>query len=91
MDDAILKFAESMQFKLSTNEHKACSVMNPNNVGRSWRECTKTWLLQRLREEVLELEEALKKGRRNDIKYEAVDVGNFAMMIHDIALNRHNL
>lgn len=88
MEDAITRFALNMQEKLDKNKHKECSEMNPDEMGRRWEHCNFFWLLYRLREETLELEEAL----RNELDYdyekimnEAADVGNFAMMIHDNA------
>ena len=90
MDDAVLKFAQTMQVKLDKNKYKECSTMNPHSEGRKWNHCGFFWLLDRLREETMELEEALRQepNRNYDaIMKEAADVGNFAMMIHDNAEN----
>ena len=85
LDLPIRHFAESMQRKLDMNKHKECPKMNPNNKGRSWEKCSLSWLLYRLRQETLELEEALGNVDVDAIINESADIGNFAMMIHDIA------
>jgi NTP pyrophosphatase (non-canonical NTP hydrolase) len=82
INESIKKFAEAMQAKLNKNEHKKCSVMNNDQKGRQWKHCSYDWLLFRLRQEVMELEEAYMKNHE-DIKEEAVDVANFAMMFFD--------
>ena len=80
----VIEFAKTMQFKLDKNKHKACDIMNPDGKGRHWRHCDIEWLLGRLREETIELEEAidLNKGS-HEIRKECGDIGNFAMMVHD--------
>jgi NTP pyrophosphatase (non-canonical NTP hydrolase) len=85
IEPAITSFAKTMQFKLDKNKFKLCENMNPTREGRTWGQCSQQWLLKRLREESLELEEALVAGNVDDIQNEAGDVGNFAMMIHDNA------
>ena len=82
LDDCVLRFAVRMQHKLNKNKHKACIKLNPTGVGRSWMSCDYQWLLYRLRQETLELEEALYSQPEN-ITDEAADVANFAMMIFD--------
>ncbi len=47
-----------------------------------WENCREVWLLQRLREETLELEDAMGRGQ-SSVPSEAADVANFAMMIAD--------
>lgn len=84
----ITTFAESMQQKINLNKDKECHMMNPDGKGRSWENCDLIWLLYRLRQETLELEEAIRLGFHVDILDEAADVGNFAMMIHDIATQK---
>ena len=81
---AVSHFANTMQHKLDRNKHKPCRQMNPNKMGRTWKDCDLHWLLMRLREETIELEKALWAIDRDGIILEAADVGNFAMMIHDI-------
>lgn len=67
-------FAQQMERKLQANDHK-----------EGWRRMTTAWLLKRLRQEVDEIEVALKAGKLDDIVSECADVGNFAMMIADKA------
>lgn len=56
------------------------------NSDRHWADCTRGYLMQRLWEEVAELQEAVvTKGMSADeIRGEAADVANFAMMVADI-------
>ena len=73
----VLCFAQDMERKLRRNANKT-----------PWREHTLGYILQRLKEEVEELQEELEwknKGCCSFIEVEAVDVGNFAMMLHDVA------
>ncbi len=88
LDDCVLSFAKTMQYKLDKNKHKACNTMNPDGKGRGWSHCSLKWLLGRLKGEMSELEYALHdlkdEESARDIQTEAADVGNFAMMIHDI-------
>lgn len=65
-------FADCMVYKLSLNLNK-----------KHWREVSNEYLLGRLKEEVQELEEAIKSGSDEDIIHESADVGNIAMMIAD--------
>lgn len=73
----VLNFASAMQKELNNNSHKGIS---------SWRsDCELTYLFKRLKEEVLEIELAIKDSKSEDvILSECADVGNFAMMIADI-------
>ena len=65
------RFAEIMISKLNENNHKS-----------GWKNCTNSYLLKRLREEVDELEKALINGKGHfEIGREAADVANFAMMV----------
>lgn len=71
--DEVAQFAASMERKLKANDHKD-----------HWEGAPMGYLLRRLREEVAELEQAVRSS--NDpvkIGGEAADVGNFAMMIAD--------
>jgi len=68
-------FAGDMFIKLRKNKHKA-----------HWSTVTCKWLLERMKEEVEELEDAMIEGKSPDeIIAEAADVGNFAAMIADNA------
>lgn len=64
-------FVAAMRGKLAANKHKG-----------TWKDCDLEWLLMRLRQEVDELEEAVRKGK--GVLGEAADVGNFAMFIADV-------
>lgn len=83
MQSEVLYFAKTMQGKLDKNQHKACSIMNPDGNGRGWGHCDINWLIYRCREELIELEEAIKQGDIDNAILECADVGNFAMMIQD--------
>lgn len=63
-------------------------VLAENDSKGGWMDETDQYLLERLKDEVKELEQAIEaceQGERNHeaIMKEACDVGNFAMMIHD--------
>ena len=83
---SVLSFALLMERVLRDNDHKG-----------GWQDCEPDWLLTRLRQEVNELDEAMRKGtiaRHDesgrtsdwpaDVPREAADVANFAMMIVDV-------
>jgi NTP pyrophosphatase (non-canonical NTP hydrolase) len=75
-------FSEQMENKLKANDDKG-----------GWSNCDLFWLVDRLKEEVDELENSLYNyrsliGTKLEIIEEASDVGNFAMMIADIARKR---
>lgn len=72
----VLRFATEMEAKLDANRHKGDR--------QGWLSCTPHSLLTRLKEEVQELEDAMRDGRFESAKGEAADVGNFAMMIADV-------
>jgi NTP pyrophosphatase (non-canonical NTP hydrolase) len=68
-------FMQDMYKKLVANQEK-----------KHWRTCSFDWLVQRLYEEMRELEEAMDKGAPyQEVMDECADVANFAMMIHDKA------
>ncbi|MGW8286399.1 MAG: hypothetical protein ACWGPR_11845 [Candidatus Deferrimicrobiaceae bacterium] len=71
-DAAVERLASLMRHKLDANMHKA-----------HWSTVDNKWLLERLRQEWHELEEALIAGDRVAILSECADVANFAMMIAD--------
>jgi NTP pyrophosphatase (non-canonical NTP hydrolase) len=75
-------FSQEMEKKLIENDHKA-----------HWSDLPIAYLEMRLKQEVVELEEAimdfhLGKGSVDQITKEAADVGNFAMMIADAYSHR---
>lgn len=73
-------FAEAMEAKLRENDHKG-----------GWKDDAASRLLRRLEEELDELRLALYNGSLNGddwrsiVLREAADVGNFAMMLADVA------
>jgi len=75
--EEVQEFAESMELELMKHDDRP-----------GWKDCDPFWLLGRLNEEVRELEIVLKDptrdGRVTQIREEAADVGNFAMMIADV-------
>lgn len=82
----VAAFARDMQRKLDANEHKGGWARYDSSGRRVWRRDTVVYLLNRLHEEVDELEEEIFGsfgGTFNEIISEAADVGNFAMMIAD--------
>jgi len=72
VNESVNDFAEYMKAKLHDNSHKS-----------GWRDVYDHTLIVGLKDEIIELEEALEKGISNDIVYECADVANFAMMIAD--------
>ena len=73
MRTAVKRFARQMEAELKKNDHKG-----------GWKTSTNHYLLLRCFEEWLELRDVVLSGR-GDIRKEAVDVANFAMMIWDNA------
>lgn len=82
---AIEAFADTMEWKLRKNRDKPCPVMHPNEIERDWQNRQPSRLLMRLYDEVSELSHAIDESDLLAIIEEAGDVGNFAMMIHDLA------
>lgn len=68
----IREFAKVMEEQLKMNDWKG-----------GWKGASVLWLFGRMIEELKELYEALHWGRPNEIRREAADVANFAMMIAD--------
>lgn len=67
-------FAAAMGERLDENSHKS----------GWWRESPR-WLLHRLKQELGELERAIKRHESPErIRHEAADVGNFAAMVADV-------
>lgn len=80
MREEVVKFSETMEKKLSLNEHKG-----------GWDKCSIDFLTYRLRQEQAELFEALRlfhtfpnEQTKKMVQDECADVGNFSMMIHDL-------
>lgn len=82
----VQRFAEEMESTLKSNDHKG-----------GWESCSPTYLIDRLKEEIEELEYALaawyesggKEGAEEVIK-ESTDVANFVMMMADKARQSMN-
>lgn len=70
MRGEVLWFAQEMEGQLQENDHKD-----------GWEERSAKWLLNRLKQEVGELERAIEN--KKNVVDEAADVANFAMMIAD--------
>jgi len=70
---------DAMKYKLKKNAHKG-----------KWENLDLGKALERLREEVAELEAAIAEGNEIEIVLEAADVSNFAMMVSSIAIARAN-
>lgn len=69
----VMQFAVKMEEKLSANDHKS-----------GWEGMSYKMLINRMRQEIKELERAIKlKLPAKEIQYECADVANFAMMIAD--------
>lgn len=75
----IQTFANLMEFKLSKYDDR-----------KGWQFCNLHWLLNRLKEEVAELEISLNTERIkvSKVGYECADVANFAMMIFDTSISQ---
>lgn len=69
--DELIWFSNNMERVLRSNDHKG-----------GWRECSNSYLLMRIIEEIGELMKAIEYGNCSVVD-ECVDVANFAMMIAD--------
>jgi NTP pyrophosphatase (non-canonical NTP hydrolase) len=72
----VQEFAEAMERKLRTNDGE--------RGNRGWSGYSPEWLTGRLVDEVEELELAVRNESSEAAAREAIDVANFAMMIHDV-------
>jgi NTP pyrophosphatase (non-canonical NTP hydrolase) len=70
--EAVERFSQAMVQVLDANAHKA-----------HWRTQDKGFLIARLHQESAELLEAFTQGTPGQVRHEAVDVANLAMMIFD--------
>lgn len=77
MEDVLRPFLDAMRYKLASNKHRG---------KRNWQDLPITDLLRMLKNEVTELEEAIKSGNQVEILLEAADVGNFSMMVANVAI-----
>ena len=77
MRPAVLNMAKQMEIVLTINDNK-----------RGWKDCSINYLVERLHDEVKELDGAFDiyledATAARKLKREAIDVANFAMMIVD--------
>lgn len=73
MSTAVIKFALKMQEELDNNAHKS-----------GWDNLSAQWCINRIRQETMELENAIKhKKSVEQIQSECADIANFAMFISD--------
>ena len=72
MSLSVMKFAIVMEEKLIENSHKT-----------GWAHLSRKWILNRIKQEVKELEEAIELGNKSFIIDECADVANFCMMMFD--------
>ena len=70
---------DAMKYKHKKTAHKG-----------KWEDLDLKKALERLRDEVTELEAAIAEGNEIEIVLEAADVSNFAMMVSSIAIARAN-
>ncbi len=78
--EEVWDFAVKMEFKLSLHDDRP-----------GWKGCETQWLLERLKQEIAEVEQVLEKkgdGWLTKLWMECADVGNFAMMIQDAEAHR---
>lgn len=71
----IKRFFDAMIFKLAKNAHKG-----------KWEGADFPRIRAHLQNEISELDEAIKSGNMVEIILEAADVGNFALILADIAI-----
>lgn len=81
--DDIKRFVDAMLYKLKRNARKGRWGEN-TNADRLPTPIPD--LLKRLRDEVDELEAAIREGNTAEIVFEAADVANFAMILANVAL-----
>jgi hypothetical protein len=67
----IQEFADIMEYKMAVHDDR----------GVLWKKSDQAYFLKRMKDEVAELEEKMKKGNIRNIQYECADVANFAMML----------
>lgn len=76
-EDVLGPFVDAMRHKLASNKHRG---------KRNWQDVSPQVLLKYLKKEIEELEEAIEGGNQIEILLEAADVGNFAMMLANVAI-----
>jgi len=69
----LFEFANEMSKKLNENNHK-----------EGWEGLSHKWIINRIKQETMELENAIKKGKESkEIIRECADIANFAYMLAD--------
>lgn len=87
MRPEMVQLVKTMEYKLQKNDHKReWGTYEPQDI---------PWLMEKLREEVEELQDALDRYALGELSFEEVlfecgDVSNFNLMIHSVVL-RHRL
>ena len=71
----IKMFADAMRYKLTLNSSRG-----------KWEDTTIGYVMEKLRREVKELEEAIAKGSMVEILLEGADVANYAMIASHLAM-----
>ena len=77
LEPRIKLFVEAMVYKLYKNADKG-----------AWEDLDIDDAFARLREETVELEEAIDRSSNIEIMMEAADIANFAMIVADIATDK---
>lgn len=73
---ALQEFAQKMERELQKHDATRGQM--------GWRDESPTWLLDRLHEELVELDMAMDSGTDEEVEKETIDVANFAMMLADV-------
>jgi len=74
------RFFDAMIYKLRRNKHK----------GR-WEDLDIPKTVERMRDEIAELEEAISEGSTVEVLFEAADVANFALITANISLEARDV
>lgn len=80
-----MKLSDNTQRGIKTLVSNMVIKLEKNNHKGGWNSCNNTFLMNRMREELVELTDAISRRDLEHIINEAADVANFAMMIADNA------
>jgi len=83
IDEVVMKPHRNAMMKKITQKQLLGKYKPTNYTEPHWRSLPLEKLISHLKDEVRELEEAVKSGIVEDVIYEAADVSNLAMMISD--------
>lgn len=78
-EDVIRPFVDAMRHKMASSKLRG---------KREWQDIPLTELMSRLKAEIVELEEAIAGGNTVEMLLEAADIGNFAMMVANVAIRQ---